>query len=161
MTSELDKAQAFGVQGEARLAALAACREQLAAWGVALPPGEPLVSDFGLDDFARTGLIEFWIANELTAGYCGKYLFVFNGQSCPEHAHRVKHETFFLMHGQVRMTIDGEARTLAPGALQPVPPGTRHSFTGLGAALLLEVSQPCIVADNYFSDPRIPIGGAR
>ena len=38
-------------------------------------------------EFDRVGLIEFWIANEKEAGYCGKYLFAFDGQQCPAHSH--------------------------------------------------------------------------
>ncbi len=60
-----------------------------------MPPHEPLVSDFGLGDFYETGLIEYWVANEIQAGYCGKLLFVFGGQTCPMHWHKRKHETFF------------------------------------------------------------------
>ena len=39
-----------------------------------------------------------------------------------------------------------------------MPPGKRHSFTGKGPALLLEVSTPCLVKDNVFENPNIPIG---
>jgi quercetin dioxygenase-like cupin family protein len=48
---------------------------------------------------------------------------------------------------------------MAPGDVLPVPPGKPHAFTGVGPALLLEVSKPCRVDDNYFDDRRIPIGG--
>ena len=40
-----------------------------------------------------------------------------------------------------------------------IEPWTYHSFTGAGPALLLEVSKPCIIDDNYFEDTRILIGG--
>ena len=125
------------------------------AWQAAIPPAEPLVLDFGLGDFKSTGLIEYWIANELEAGYCGKYLFVFDGQTCPTHHHKSKHETFFIMHGKVRMTCEGKARDLSAGDVLPMPPGVVHSFTGIGPALLLEVSTPCLTDDNYFEDSRI------
>jgi hypothetical protein len=47
---------------------------------------------------------------------------------------------------------------MAAGSVLPVAPGCPHSFTGLGPALLLELSSPCEIADNRFRDPRIPIG---
>jgi len=142
-------------EGATRRAALAAFRRHIRAWGVALPPVPPLVLDFGLGDFARTGLIEYWIANERKAGYCGKYLFVFDGQTCPEHRHQRKHETFFVVKGRVRMRLAGRSKRLAEGAVCAVPPGCRHQFTGVGPALLLELSMPCEIADNQFSDRRI------
>lgn len=156
---ELKKGLDICVSGPVRTAALRAFKKQLRAWGLAMPPVEPLVLDFGLGNFKKTGLIEYWIANEAKAGYCGKYLFVFDGQTCPEHCHRDKHETFFIVKGQVRMRSRGRAARMKSGDVLPVPPGGRHSFTGVGPALLLEVSKPCKVEDNYFTDRRIPIGG--
>jgi len=95
-----------------------------------------------------------------TGDYCGKYLFVFDGQTCPEHGHRRKHETFFVVKGKVRMRCGGRAKVMTEGDVLPVPPGRKHSFTGIGPALLLELSMPCEIADNSFSNPRIPIGRA-
>ena len=123
-----------------------------------MPPHEPLVSDFGLADFFKTGLIECWIANEIEAGYCAKLLFVFDGQTCPMHWHKSKHETFFIVRGRVTMHFNGSARKMKPGDCLPVPPGKPHSFSGDGPALLLEVSKPCFVKDNVFENPSIPIG---
>ena len=155
---ELDRGLDISISGPLREEALAACRAQLDEWRTAMPPVEPLVLDFGLDDFSRVGLIEYWIANEQEAGYCGKYLFVFAGQTCPVHRHHTKMETFFLVKGHARMTHAGEKFDMSPGDVLRVVPGSLHSFTGLGPALLLELSMPCVVADNEFADPRIPIG---
>ena len=91
---ELQKALDIALTGPLAEQALADFWRQIAVWKVALPPVAPLVLDFGLGDFPRTGLIEYWIANEAGAGYCGKYLFVFDDQTCPSHCHRRKHETF-------------------------------------------------------------------
>jgi len=154
---ELTTALDIAVRGAPARRALTAFRRQAKAWGVALPPVRPLVLDFGLGRFKETGLIEYWIANEAGAGYCGKYLFVFDGQTCPEHRHRRKHETFFVVKGKVRMRCGGRTRVMEEGARLPVPPGRKHSFTGIGPALLLELSMPCEVADNDFSDPKIKL----
>ena len=158
---ELDKALQIALQGPQAEAALAAFDRQMSTWQLALPPVEPLVLDFGLGDFPRVGLIEYWIANEAQAGYCAKYLFVFDGQTCPAHHHRQKHETFFIVRGEVLMLYDGQPRPMRPGDVLPVEQGRQHSFTGRGPALLLEVSTPCVVEDNYFADPAIPIGANR
>ena len=115
--------------------------------------------DFGLGDFRRIGLIEYWIANEVQAGYCGKYLFVFDGQTCPAHQHRTKHETFFVVKGRTAITCGSARHELGEGGVLKVAPDTVHSFTGIGPALLLELSMPCRVDDNYFENRDIPIGG--
>jgi N-acetylneuraminate synthase len=111
--------------------------------------------DFGLGRFDEIGEIEYWVANEEGAGYCGKFLFVGDGQTCPYHAHDIKHETFFVLKGSVRMVIDGQERLLAEGDTLVMPPGQRHSFTGVGPALLLEVSMPSRRNDNFFENKAI------
>lgn len=156
---ELDKGLAISLQGGEAEVALVACGRQLAKWGMAMPPAQPMVLDFGLGDFDKVGLIEYWIANELEAGYCGKYLYVHDGQTCPRHRHRSKHETFFIVRGRVRMDYDGDVREMGEGDVLPVEVWKYHTFTGIGAALLLEVSQPCEIVDNYFENRAIPIGG--
>ena len=157
--NELDRALDIALKGPEAERALADFHDQIAAWNVALPAVAPLVLDFGLGQFRRVGLIEYWIANETAAGYCGKYLFVFDGQTCPLHRHRIKHETFFIVKGRVAMEYDGRRLELSEGGVLPVEPSKSHSFTGLGPALLLELSMPCQVDDNYFDNPEIPIGG--
>lgn len=158
---ELTKGLDVSIKGAPRDTALTSCRRQMTAWNVSMPAVEPLVLDFGLDDFNKTGLIEYWIANESRAGYCGKYLFVFDGQTCPHHRHEKKHETFFVLKGRVRMIHESRAFEMGEGGVLPVPPGGGHSFTGMGPALLLELSTPCEINDNNFTDRRIPIGRAR
>jgi len=156
---ELRKALDIGLHGEEADKALKLFYDQIHLWDMAMPSVDPLVLDFGLGNFKDTGLIEYWIANELEAGYCGKYLFVFDHQTCPSHYHREKLETFFIVKGKVLMDYDGSEREMNPGDTLRVEQGKYHSFTGIGPALLLEISKPCIVDDNYFNNPEIPIGG--
>lgn len=152
---ELDKGRNLSLAGPEADRALAAFHRQVEAWGLVMPPVEPLVLDFGLGQFERVGLIEYWIANEVEAGYCGKYLFVFDGQQCPAHSHGTKHETFLVVRGCLEVTLDGKPITLQPGEILPVPPGRVHCFRGKGNSLLLELSMPCDVGDNRFEDTQI------
>ncbi len=157
--NEMTKARHIELTGIERDKALEKFRQQIKKWDLALPPVQPLVLDFGLGQFYTTGLIELWIANEIEAGYCGKYLFVFDGQTCPMHRHKEKHETFFIVEGSVAVNYDGKEMLLNKGDVLPVKENKKHSFTGQGPALLLELSKPCIVDDNYFENKHIPIGG--
>ncbi|MBN1541960.1 D-lyxose/D-mannose family sugar isomerase [candidate division KSB1 bacterium] len=157
--NELDRARSIELPAPERDRALVAFDQQIERWGITLPDVEPLVLDFGLGKFDSIGLIEVWIANEIQAGYCGKYLYVADGQTCPLHHHRNKHETFFLLKGRLRVNYGEQNRTLRAGDVLTVTPPIAHSFCGIGPALLLELSQPCLIDDNYFSDIRIPIGG--
>jgi len=143
------------IQGPERKAALERVGKQIAQWGLTMPAVEPLPLHFGINDFTTTGETEFWIANETDHGYCGKFLFVFDGQTCPYHYHKVKHETFFVVKGSIRMKVGQEERVMREGDLLAMPPGVGHSFTGLGPALILEASMPSIRQDNFFEDKRI------
>ncbi len=149
----------FQLTGRAREQAVARCLNVIRGWGLTMPAVEPLVLDFGLGRFDEIGEIEFWIANEEAHGYCGKFLFVDDGQTCPYHRHGRKHETFFALKGRVRMVVDGEEKILSEGDILVMRPGQRHSFTGVGPALLLEVSMPSIRQDNFFADERIGESG--
>lgn len=156
---ELDKGFDIALHGEFARQAAERVRHTVSSWGLKLPDVEPLVLDFGLKDFEKTGEVEFWIANENEAGYCGKFLFVFPGQTCPKHMHKNKLETFFIVKGKVSMFYEDKERVMETGDVLRVETGIMHSFTGIEPTLLLEVSKPSIIVDNYFEDTRIPIGG--
>lgn len=150
--------EGFEVVGDRRAAVLEKIHAQLETWGLTLPDDDPLMLHFGLNDFDRVGETEFWICNEVEEGYCGKYMFLFEGQRCPNHRHRMKHETFNVIKGTVNMTVDGEVRELEKGSVLSMPPETRHTFVAVGGpVLLLEVSKPCIYNDSFFEDKNISV----
>jgi quercetin dioxygenase-like cupin family protein len=131
---------------------------QIDEWGLALPEIQPLVLDFGLGKFDEIGETEFWIANEVEGGYCGKFMFMFEGQTCPNHRHREKLETFFIVKGKVRMEYENQVRILNPGDVLLINVGKFHRFSALETSLILEVSKPCIGGDNFFENKAIPFG---
>ena len=147
------------VHGEEREKALARLYNQVKEWGLTLPDVTPLPLHFGLDRFMEIGETEFWIANEEKNGYCGKFLFVFDGQRCPYHSHNMKHETFFVVKGSICMTTNDEDQVMKEGDLLVMPPGVGHSFIGIGPSLILEVSMPSILNDNFFRDKNIGDNG--
>ncbi len=148
MAVNVDKLQ---LQGPQRKSALEQAAAQIAAWDLVMPPGEPLVMDFGSQRFPEYGLIEYWAANECEAGYCGKFMFLFAGQTCPLHAHAHKHETFFILRGRVQVILDDKELLLICGDVLAIPTGSVHSFSGKENALILELSMPCLPEDNMFA----------
>ena len=146
----------FELQGAARDEALAKADAILKGWGLIMPPGEPLTPHFGLGDFYRIGEIEYWIVNDRVNEYCGKFLFMFDGQRCPSHHHNMKDETFYMVRGTVSMTAGDETFVMHPGDVFKMRPGVEHTFAAVdGPALVLEVSLPSIEHDNVFADSRI------
>jgi quercetin dioxygenase-like cupin family protein len=151
-----DKVELSGTERED---AIAAIQKQIAAWGLTMPSVQPLPLHFGLNRFSEIGETEFWVANDEQHGYCGKFLFLFDGQTCPYHQHEIKHETFFVLKGSIRMKLKDEQRVMRQGEFLGMSPGTGHSFTGLGPALVLEVSMPSILKDSFFADHNIGDNG--
>ena len=97
----------ISLQGKEKEGVLKRIQAVVASWGLRLPDTPPDPLHFGYDDFARIGETEFNINNNVEQGYCGKFLFMFEGQTCPMHHHRIKHETFFLVKGRIQMELDG------------------------------------------------------
>lgn len=149
---QLEDALKHDLTGELKERIVSHVRERMQQWGIPLTHHPILVTDFGFGDFARYGLAENWIANDTEAGYCGKYLFIQEGQTCPRHRHKLKKETFFILRGRVRLWYDGKYHILAPGDSLTIERWIDHDFTGLEDALILEVSQPTLVHDNYFTE---------
>ncbi|MDD5686736.1 MAG: cupin domain-containing protein [Elusimicrobia bacterium] len=149
----------YQIWGKQRNEALKKFKLAMKKFGLTMPAVKPQLLDFGSGKFYKTGLIEYWVANEDKEGYCGKFLFVFGGQTCPYHHHDFKHETFFILKGSVSMKVNGKKTTKKQGGIVVMPPGVDHSFTGIGNALLLEVSKPCQPNDNLFEDKSIGENG--
>jgi mannose-6-phosphate isomerase-like protein (cupin superfamily) len=158
---KIDTAQfkKYEVLGEERQGIKKRIFEQVHEWGLKIPEVDFLMVHFGLDDFFRTGETEFWVSNEVDAGYCAKLIFVFDKQTCPYHFHKVKHETFYILKGKTRMMVNGEELVKETGDLLVVPTETKHSFTGQGPCLLLEVSMPSVPGDSYFENRGIGNNG--
>ena len=143
------------LQGKEREDALRRIHAVVASWGLKLPDTPPDPLHFGLGDFARVGETEFNINNNIEQGYCGKFMFLFSGQTCPMHHHRVKHETFFVVKGRIEMELGGKLLTMGLGDTCAVDQNVHHRFTALENSLVLESSKPDLVEDSIFEDPRI------
>ncbi len=155
-----DWTQDFELQGEEREKALQEVAAVISGWGLAMPPCRPLPLHFGLHDFRRIGETEYWIVNDPERRYCGKVLFLFEGQRCPGHFHRAKDETFYIVKGTVYMQAGGREFVMKEGDTFQMDPGTQHTFAAAGGpALILEVSLPSVPGDNFFEDTRIGNGG--
>jgi len=145
----------LSLQGEEREEALRRIHATVASWGLKLPDTPPDPLHFGYNDFARIGETEFNIANNVEQGYCGKFMFLFKGQTCPLHHHRIKHETFFVVKGRIRMELAGRRFVMEQGDTQVVSQNSRHEFSALEDSLVLESSKPDLVDDSIFEDPGI------
>jgi len=73
--------------------------------------------------------------------YCGKLLLLDKGARSSLHRHSRKTETFYCLAGQVGLEVEGKSYMLNPFARpKTITPGQFHSFWGISAATILEVS---------------------
>lgn len=150
-----DVLEQLTLQGEERRRALERIHRVVRSWKLRLPDVPPDPLHFGFHDFYRIGETEFNVNNNIQHGYCGKFMFMFKGQTCPMHHHRIKHETFFIVKGRVEMELSGRRRILNQGDRLVVDQNCKHAFTALEDSLVLESSKPDLVDDSIFDDEKI------
>ena len=140
-----------------------------------LPP-EPRwdVTDFGLGDFSRKGLVLINLAEE--PEYCEKIMYVRKGQVTPRHYHKQKKEDIICRFGRlavrffsdepcVSVQINGtrqdipaeEELVLESGWRVTLEPYMDHEFYAQSDyAIVGEVSTANDdTADNFFADPEV------
>ena len=122
--------------------------------GIVLAPDEEIeITDFGKGDYERLGL--GLVVRVSEPEYGSKWLTVLPGQVCPNHFHEHIKETFFVIKGDVEMRIGDEAVEMHAGDKLTMPPGTWHTFTSVGGAIIEEVTTRQVEGDSRFEDPGI------
>ncbi|ADQ05923.1 D-lyxose ketol-isomerase [Caldicellulosiruptor hydrothermalis 108] len=133
------------------------------------------VADFGLGKIEKVGLQLVVYVN--TERVCAKELVLFPFQTCPEHKHIEKEETFRCRFGKVYLYVEGEPTAnrkckppegdekyytvfheieLNPGDQYTIMPNTLHWFqAGEEGAVVSEFSTKSTDETDIFSDPRI------
>ena len=129
-------------------------RELIAQSGVVTPPNARLeVSHhYGLDKFDEFGMCMITIHNKY---YCKKLLFLISGQKHPEQLHKIKHETFFILYGEIELTLNGESNSYKCGDIVSITPGTTHAFFSKNGAVIEELSTESVPHDSYYPDENI------
>lgn len=146
-------------------------------------PDEPRwdVTDFGLGDFDRYGLVLVNLAEE--EEYCEKLMYARKGMTTPCHAHKKKKEDIIVRNGRLAVQVwkgipeeatreasfqlkvdgrwetfqSGDLITLAAGQRVTLTPGIYHEFYPLSDECIIgEVSTANDdLHDNFFVNPDI------
>lgn len=107
---------------------------------------------YGVERFRQIGAL---IVNVINREYCKKYVIVLPGQRHPNHRHRIKEETFFVLWGDLTITLNGDTRTLQPGDKLLIERGSWHSFHTEKGCIVEEVSTTHQVGDSEYEDNAI------
>lgn len=122
--------------------------------GVVYPGGVELEIShhYGIERFKETGIAMLTVVNR---EYCKKIIVVLPGQKHPEQYHKQKEETFHVLHGSLKLILNGEASQLSVGEAMIVEPGTRHAFETDTGCVLEEISTSHYQNDSFYTDPAI------
>jgi quercetin dioxygenase-like cupin family protein len=121
---------------------------------VSIPPKVDLeVSHhYGIDHFRQYGITMATIVNR---EYCKKLIVILPGQTHPEQLHKVKEETFHVLHGNVWVNIDGQEKQITRGDVVVIERGMKHSFGSDTGAVIEEISSTHLGEDSFYTDPKI------
>jgi len=106
----------------------------------------------GPQQFRRFGAV---IINLLNREYCKKLIVVLPGQHHPGHFHKVKEETFHVLHGELDLYLDGKVQHLSAGDMQLIERGQNHEFRSEKGCIIEEISTTHVQRDSHYADRRI------
>lgn len=107
---------------------------------------------YGMDRFEEAGAV---ILNVVNRAYCKKLIVLLPGQRHPEQYHKLKEETFHVLHGGLSVSLDGAIQACRPGDILTVERGVRHAFWTEEGCIIEEISSTHFKDDSYYLDPAI------
>lgn len=107
---------------------------------------------YGLERFREFGAI---IIDVINRQYCKKLIIQLPRQKHPYHFHKIKEETFQLLHGDLEVELEGKRIKPQAGDTILVEPGKWHKFHTLDGAIFEEVSTTHFNNDSFYEDERI------
>ena len=112
----------------------------------------------GIENFYKIGMCMITVHN---SNYCKKLLFLFKNQEHPAQYHKIKQETFFILHGKIKILIKQKnkkiSKILNVGDIFTIYPQDIHSFTCLSkdGCVIEELSSKSMKEDSYYVDKLI------
>lgn len=127
---------------------------------ITIPPEAALEIShhYGEERFSEFGAAMITVMNRQ---YCKKLIILLPGQAHPEHLHKKKDETFFVLSGELIVNLDGQAHLIKLGEMITVPAGTHHSFESETGAVFEEISTRHFADDSFYSDSSIMLNAQR
>tara|TARA_Y200000002_G_scaffold210061_1_gene173271 strand:+ start:292 stop:1845 length:1554 start_codon:yes stop_codon:yes gene_type:complete len=107
---------------------------------------------YGMKNFLKYGTV---LINCFNREYAKKVIVQLPGQSHPLHYHKIKEETFQVIHGCLDLIIEDKIYTLNPGDIKLVQPGTWHGFKSNTGCVFEEISTKDYGNDSFYKDKEI------
>jgi N-acetylneuraminate synthase len=108
---------------------------------------------YGIENFKEVGVA---ILNCINREYCKKLLILLPGQFHPFHYHVKKEETFYVLHGDLRVSVPEENMLdLKEGEMYTVERGENHAFSSENGCIFEEVSTTHFPNDSFYEEKKI------
>jgi len=91
----------------------------------------------GIENFTETGAVFICVIQH---DYCKFIVIMMPGQKYPLHYHRIKDESFFVLYGDLTITIEDNVHVLSKGDILNVPRRFTHSFATKNGCVFEEIS---------------------
>lgn len=111
-----------------------------------------LYHHLGKGKIEDTGAAFFQVVNR---DYCKSYVAMTKGQKYPNHYHRIKTESFYVLYGDLHVELDGKEYVLFPGEMLNVDRDQDHTFWTDNGTLFEEISTMYVPNDSIYLDEEI------
>jgi N-acetylneuraminate synthase len=106
----------------------------------------------GFDNFSAVGAAFIGVIQH---DYCKFIVAMLPGQTYPLHFHRIKDESYFILSGDLTVTVEDETHTLTKGDVLNVPRRYTHSFRTQNGCVFEEISTAYLNNDSIYEDKEI------
>ena len=107
---------------------------------------------YGLERFRETGLTMITVVNR---EYCKKLIVLLPGPAPSRAYHKIKEETFHLLHGDSCCHARRDDHQCRAGDVVTVERDTRHAFSTSGGPWSKRSRPRTSASDSYYTDPAI------
>ncbi len=107
---------------------------------------------YGLERFREFGSTTVTVVSR---EYCKRVILMLPGQTHPEQWHKLKDETYHILHGRIELTLNGARRIYAKNDVVIIPREVRHCFSSASGAVIEEISSAYDQNDSYYTDANI------
>jgi quercetin dioxygenase-like cupin family protein len=113
---------------------------------------------YGLENFGKYGSTIITVVNR---EYCKRLIVLLPGQTHPEQWHKLKDETYHILHGEIDLALDGIQQKRGANDIVIIPRGVKHGFTTSTGVIIEEISTYYTQGDSYYTDGTISQNGQR
>ncbi|MCL2499450.1 MAG: cupin domain-containing protein [Defluviitaleaceae bacterium] len=111
-----------------------------------------LYHHYGAENVRETGALFITVVQH---DYCKYIVCMTPGQTYPMHYHRIKDESFYVLHGDLSVVLEDEFHLITPGEILNVPRRFTHGFSTKTGCVFEELSTAYLLNDSVYQDKYI------